>query len=255
MADTSGTKTSDKTAGGTGLFLATYECGTGKPGAPALRLRLAISAPSRTVTGSATLGWAVSPPIDQESAVNGTYIAIPLFAGGFRYVVTLTGYPEVDWPVDGGIGPVLPQNLRADLVLTDWNSGTASFSFPDANGAWHTIAGVPVRLVGPDTIDLTAEAPERVGLKPATVTATWVPGLLTITASGEEEGLTDIQVRESPMTIWPPQFTLSGVRTTAIGRFPYETTGRFRIGSPLDEIVLHYPGGSMTVPVEVIPDA
>jgi hypothetical protein len=63
-------------------------------------------------------------------------------------VVVATGYPPVDWPPNGGLGPVIPPNVQLRMVLTaDWKSGSANCKYSAGDGTWRSVSDAPVRAV------------------------------------------------------------------------------------------------------------
>jgi hypothetical protein len=87
-------------------------------------------------------------------------------------------------------------------------------------------------------------------LDPPECTATYQAGVLTIHATGHEEGVTEITIEQDGLEpIEPPQFRVQGMRTPAIGMFPYDVEDTFRIGADPHEIALQTPAGTRMIPV------
>ena len=78
-------------------------------------------------------------------------------------------------------------------------------------------------------------------LDPETVTATYHYGVLTVTASGEEDGFQNIRIVRlpSPETIVPATFCCSvqGEPTPAIGMFPYRVGGTFDVAGEAPRVL------------------
>jgi hypothetical protein len=108
------------------------------PGAPTLRLFLLAFTPKEKVTGYAEVTQALQSPIVCLSHVNGVLIWETVMPPGKSAVrIDLTGYPEIVWPDDGGIGPVIGQNFKAMVVLdTHFTEGTVRYEYQSRSGEW-----------------------------------------------------------------------------------------------------------------------
>ena len=95
---------------------------------------------------------------------------------------------------------------------------------------------------------------EQTKLNPTETTATYRVGTLTIRASGEEDGVTNIRIIEENAEVWPPIFAVVGDQSPAIGMFPYTVSGQFEIGREVDSIVLATSAGERKIPVSPAPD-
>lgn len=132
----------------TGLFIATYNIGTGLDGAPNFHLGLAVNTVDKTVSGSGRITQAVNPPLDVRSNLNGTFTYMTVMPKQTHILVVATGTPAIQWPPGGGIGPVLLPNVHLRMVLdSEWKSGTAYYKYQDEDGEWHELNDVPVKLV------------------------------------------------------------------------------------------------------------
>ena len=139
-----------------GLFPVTYNIGAGLPGAPNFYLGLLVNTPDKVVSGAGRITQAVNPPVDVRTNVNGTYTYMATMKD-VHILVVATGYPVVDWPPHGGIGPVLLPNLHLRMVLAqDWASGTATYKYLNASGEWIEVDNVPVKLVKPEAVPQAA---------------------------------------------------------------------------------------------------
>lgn len=132
-----------------GLFMATWDIGTGLPGAPNLHLAVTVNTPKGMIQGFGTITQSVAPPgVDMNIQVHGTYATL-IFGGDEQISVQLTGY-EVNFhiPPMGGHGPVLMPSFGLHMLLDDdWQSGTASYWYLDAQDQRQDVNNVPVRLV------------------------------------------------------------------------------------------------------------
>lgn len=129
----------------TGLFLAKYDIGTGLAGAPTLHLAMTVNTVDRAVNGAGRVTQATNPPLDQRSQVHGSYTYMTVMPDKTSILVVATGYPAIQWPAHGGVGPVLMPNLQLRMVLdSTWQSGTANFSYLNAAGQWVEIENAKV---------------------------------------------------------------------------------------------------------------
>ena len=136
-----------------GLFQVCYEIGKKMPGAPLLRLNLAVYTPEETVSGIGHITQATRPPLNIGVSLHGHYTYMCVMPRNCHILVTATGYPVNRWPLHGGVGPVLPASFDMKMILTeDWKSGTANFKYMDGRGKWHEIKDVPVKQVPCNTI-------------------------------------------------------------------------------------------------------
>lgn len=90
-------------------------------------------------------------------------------------------------------------------------------------------------------------------LTPDDVSATYQAGVLTIEASGHEDGVTDISVvsaGDEPAT--PPTFQIRGQQSPAIGLFPYRVEATFPMERDPHEIAVESPSGTRTVSVRLL---
>lgn len=139
------TATATTTAESVGLFLVHYRIGTGQPGAPTLNLALTVNTVDHVINGGGRLAQATNPPLDLRMQVHGTYGSLPMPPEP-KVVVHLTGYPALNWPPHGGIGPVLLQDLDLHMLLDgDFQRGNASYRYRAPNGEWIEVNDVPVR--------------------------------------------------------------------------------------------------------------
>lgn len=128
----------------TGLFIVSYKIGTGAMGAPTLTLALTVNTTNQTLSGLGEITQAVNPPVDVLTRLEGTYTEM-IIMDVARVVVEAKGYPA--WPVGAGIGPVFQPNFNLHMVLEGWQSGTATYSYLNAEGEWVNVANVPVEMI------------------------------------------------------------------------------------------------------------
>lgn len=130
----------------TGLFIVSYEITTGLLGAPSFEVHLAVNTPQRVVTGQGRItNGSVHPPLEIDTRLNGDFTYMTVMPNETHILVVADGYPVIHWPSGGGIGPVIPPNTKLRMVLeSDWSSGTANFSYVDANGQWQEVNNATV---------------------------------------------------------------------------------------------------------------
>jgi hypothetical protein len=84
--------------------------------------------------------------------------------------------------------------------------------------------------------------------------ATWTEGQLRIQVAGEvHESCWTVDIEQSPLRIWPPQFVVNRRRTGTICAevfTRYVVAETFPTGARPESIVLHHAGGEMNVPVD-----
>ncbi|MCJ8508730.1 DUF1842 domain-containing protein [Rhizobium lemnae] len=114
---------------------------TGAPGAPTVALTLGVYTPTGKVTGFAEVKQATNPPLDVRSHVLGDLIYETVIGPGSKVRIDLTGYPEIVWPKDGGVGPAIPLNFKAIILLEpDFSKGTIEYQYrKDLTGKWHVV--------------------------------------------------------------------------------------------------------------------
>ncbi|MCA1907786.1 MAG: DUF1842 domain-containing protein [Magnetospirillum sp.] len=132
-----------------GLFQVCYVVGGNMPGAPAVNLHLAVNTPAQTVNGMGQITQATNPPLNEPTSVSGNYSVMTVMPNNTHIQVRLAGYPPVNWPPNGGVGPVIPANLDMIMVLTkDWKGGDAQYQFRSGlTSDWTKIASAPVKQV------------------------------------------------------------------------------------------------------------
>ena len=131
----------------TGLFPVCYQIGGNMPGAPTFKVHLMVYTPDKRVTGFGEITQATNPPLEVATKILGSYTYMTVMPDNTHILVTATGYPPIQWPPHGGIGPVIPPNVELRMVLSDdWSKGTAQYRYY-ANGSWHEITDAPVEKI------------------------------------------------------------------------------------------------------------
>jgi hypothetical protein len=132
----------------TGLFIASYDIGTGLLGAQSFLLTVAVNTVDEVIGGRGRITQAIHPPLDEPIQLNGRYMYLTVIPNQSHILVLATGYPDIEWPSSGGIEPVLRPNVHLRMLLTsDWMGGAAFFKYQDAEGVWHEVNDVPVKRV------------------------------------------------------------------------------------------------------------
>jgi len=91
---------------------------------------------------------------------------------------------------------------------------------------------------------------ESIILTPQECSATYQGGMLTIDASGHEDGVSDVRIVSLTMDpMQPPQFQVEGEQSAAIGYFPYEVEASFPMDQDPHEIAIVSPSGTKIVSV------
>lgn len=131
----------------TGLFIVTYDIGTGQAGALNCHLGLAVNTVDKTVNGAGRITQAVNPPLDVRTNLQGSFTYMTVMPKQTHILVVATGTPAIHWNPSAGTGPALPTNFELRMVLdADWKSGTAYYKYLGTDGAWHEVSDVPVKL-------------------------------------------------------------------------------------------------------------
>ncbi len=127
-----------KTTATSGLFPLKVQSETTLFGAPILHVTLGVDTVNKKVTGIATVTQALQNPIVCTSHVTGDLIYETVQSPGISKIrIDLTGYPEIHWPTNAGIGPVIPKNFSAILLFDkDWSSGIAMYQYRTNNAGW-----------------------------------------------------------------------------------------------------------------------
>ena len=136
-----------------GFFIACYEIGGDKPGAPLFKAHFGVYTPAKRVTGFGHITQTTNPPLDIETKLEGHYSYMSTMKD-VHILVTAVGYPPIGLPPYGGMGPVIMHNVELHMVLNkDWKSGMANYKYLDAKGNWHNIDSAPVKSVPCKTLE------------------------------------------------------------------------------------------------------
>ncbi|MBP2548917.1 hypothetical protein J2858_001833 [Neorhizobium galegae] len=113
----------------------------GAPGAPINTLNLTVYTPKSLVTGHSEVTQAVNPPLSVSSHVSGPLIYETVMGPGSKIRIDLKGWPEIVWPPEAGIGPVIPENYSAILLLEpDFSGGEIIYQYRTGlTGEWHQV--------------------------------------------------------------------------------------------------------------------
>lgn len=122
-----------------GLFPLTLQSESSLLGAPTVNLQLTIDTPNKTVSGLATVSnGSLAKPIVCKSHVTGDFIYETVMSPGESKIrIDVTGHPQIHWPKGGGVGPVIPKNFSAMILLnTDWSEGTIQYEYATGVNEW-----------------------------------------------------------------------------------------------------------------------
>lgn len=129
------------------LFPVSYTIETNRVGAPLFEMHFIVNTLKETVHGVGHITQATNPPLDVDTKLNGSFTYMTVMPDSTHILVTVTGYPIIQWPPDGGIGPVVLPNVELRMVLEkDWKSGTANYKYIDDNGKWQSIDNAKVQI-------------------------------------------------------------------------------------------------------------
>ncbi|TPV96585.1 MAG: DUF1842 domain-containing protein [Myxococcales bacterium FL481] len=130
----------NETSTKSGLFWLPLESEPKMPGAPTLHLWLTIDTPNLQANGCAEVTQALEHPVVATSHVTGPVIYETVMGPGSKIRIDLSGYPQIHWPSGGGIGPVIPKNFTAMVLLdTNWQQGTVHYQYMTQSGAWQEV--------------------------------------------------------------------------------------------------------------------
>lgn len=137
-----------------GLFLVTYDIGTGMAGAPSFKVTMTVYTPEDTVSGGGNITQATNPPVNVNTQFSGQYTYMTVMPNQSKILVNATGYPVAHCPPQMGIGPVMMPNLQLQMVLSeDWQSGTANYKYcNDASGNWTEVKNAPVKAISANSL-------------------------------------------------------------------------------------------------------
>jgi hypothetical protein len=119
-----------------GLFQLNLNSTSNLLGAPILHLQLGVDTVNKTVSGIAMVTQPIAEPLVCTSHVTGNFEYESVMKPGKSMIrIDLSGYPEIHWPKSGGVGPVIPKNLSAMILLDDhWNNGTVQYQYLTPTG-------------------------------------------------------------------------------------------------------------------------
>jgi hypothetical protein len=119
-----------------GLFHLPLQSESPLLGAPILHLQLGVDTINNTVSGIATVTQSLAKPIVCTSHVTGNLIYETVMKPGKSMIrIDISGYPEIHWPKEGGVGPVIPKNFSAMILFDEnWNNGTVQYQYLTSSG-------------------------------------------------------------------------------------------------------------------------
>jgi hypothetical protein len=90
-------------------------------------------------------------------------------------------------------------------------------------------------------------------INPTKINAYWVHGLLFLAASGEAECPQYVNISQSPLRIFPPQYQVMGCACPEIGSFPYKVHAWFHVPEQPETVTVHTADGPQEVDVKAFP--
>ncbi len=127
-----------------GLFIVSYKITTGMMGAPTFNVNLVVSTPDRHINGQGQVtNNSIHPPLEVNTRLKGDYTYMTVMPNNSHILVVLNGYGSPS-PIE----PIVVENTTLRMVLNeDWATGTANFTFLDANGRWQEVSNATVTKV------------------------------------------------------------------------------------------------------------
>jgi Domain of unknown function (DUF1842) len=123
-----------------GLFRLNLQSGVpGIVGGVTDSLELLVDTVNNKVTGSSYVFQSTNPPLDVVSHVRGDLIHATVQPPAKSHIViNLEGWPTIDWPSNGGVGPVIIANYSAQISLsTDYQTGIIIYQvYSTRDDAW-----------------------------------------------------------------------------------------------------------------------
>ena len=128
----------------TGLFIQSYQITTGLVGAPTFEIHLAVNTPQESISGQGTVSNnSIHPPMELYSSLTGDFSYMTVLPNNTHILVNLKGF--------GSPSPIMPleiQNIKLTMVLeSNWQKGTANYSYLDEQGNWNEIRDAHVTAV------------------------------------------------------------------------------------------------------------
>jgi hypothetical protein len=133
----------------TGLFIQSYQIATGLLGAPIFEVHLAVNTPQKSISGQGMItNGSIHPPMEIHSRLSGDFTHMTVVPDSTHILVNTTGYPNINFPPNAGIGPVIMPNTKLTMIMeSNWQKGTATFSFSDDQGNWIDIKDAKVTAI------------------------------------------------------------------------------------------------------------
>jgi hypothetical protein len=86
-----------------------------------------------------------------------------------------------------------------------------------------------------------------------TINAYWAHGLLYIGAEGDAECPHLVNISETPLTIYPPEYQIMTCACPAVGSFPYNVHAWFHLPERPESVTVHTASGPQKVEVVTFP--
>jgi hypothetical protein len=114
-----------------GLFIISYEIGTGEAGAQRFELHLAVSNPTKKISGQGVITHISQSTPNVYTSLDGDFSNIfATFVDNKRVMVVADG----------------TNNVKVRMLLdSDWSSGKANYSYIDSNNNLVNLENIPVK--------------------------------------------------------------------------------------------------------------
>jgi hypothetical protein len=90
-------------------------------------------------------------------------------------------------------------------------------------------------------------------IEPSSINAYWALGLLYITAQGDSECTDYVNISQTPLTIFPPEYQIMTCACPNIGKSPYTAHAWFAFAKNPETVTVHTASGPQQVKVESFP--
>jgi hypothetical protein len=125
-----------------GLFPVGYRIGNDMPGAPLFTVHLVVDTPREQVHGAGIITNTANPPLDVHTTLDGDFTYMTVMPNTTQILLVLNGVGPL-----GTTTPLIGPNVRLRAVMSDWKTGTATYSYTTDGTNWNWIKDVPMELL------------------------------------------------------------------------------------------------------------